>query len=91
MRLRPEDCGLKRSTLDELRGGDATENARLATAVLKGAVSAQRDLVALNAGCAIYIAEQAPSLLDGVRRALEALKAGKPFEVLQQLVKQSHT
>ena len=90
LRLRPEDCGLKRAILDELRGGDATENARLATAVLRGAASAQRDLVALNAGCAIYIAEQAPSLLDGVRRALEALKAGAPFELLQWLVKHSH-
>ncbi|MBW6456927.1 MAG: anthranilate phosphoribosyltransferase, partial [Trueperaceae bacterium] len=44
----------------------------------------RRDVVALCAGAALYLAERAPDLASGVRRALELLEAGAGLEVLER-------
>src|SRR5579863_8978229 len=49
----PEDFGMKRATLRDIAGGDATENAAIIRAVLGGEKSARRDVVLLNAAAAL--------------------------------------
>src|SRR5205807_9720240 len=53
----PEELGVARGGLEELRGGDADHNARLLLDVLRGAKGARRSAVLLNAGAAIAAAE----------------------------------
>ena len=90
LRIRPEDFGLSRATLEDLRGGEAEENARLARDVLSGAPSRKRDIVALNAGCAIYVADRAHSLQEGLAKAETALASGRALALLERVVELSN-
>jgi anthranilate phosphoribosyltransferase len=89
-RLRPEDVGIARVTLEALRGGDAQENARIAREALSGGSSAPREIVAFNAGCAIYVADRAQTIHEGVGKATAALASGRAQELLERVVKFSH-
>ena len=54
---------------------------------LDGVPGPERDIVALNAGAAIYVAGVANSLEDGVGRAIEVIDAGAARERLERLVR----
>jgi anthranilate phosphoribosyltransferase len=84
--ITPDEVGLRRATLDELRGGDASRNAALAQAILRNEPSAGRDIVALNAGCAVYVAGRAGTIAEGTRQAEAALADGRALRVLERLV-----
>ena len=88
--LHPEMFGVSRATLDDLRGGDALRNARLAREVLAGNASPRRDMVLVNAGCAIYIAEQAQTIPEGMAKAREALASGRALQLLEHVRILSH-
>ena len=69
-----------------LEGGDREENAAKVEGVLRGNLGgAARAAVVLNAGAAIYCADLAPSLVDGIRAAEAALDAGRGWAKLQEL------
>ncbi len=53
---------------------------------LENKQGAQRDIVALNAGAAIYIAGKAPSLEEGVERAQQIIKSGAARAKLDEFV-----
>ena len=77
MTLVPEDLGVSRRSLDEIRGADAAFNAAVATRLLDGEVSAVRDAVLLNAGVALAVAagDEGPGtdgVPDAVRRGMAA-------------------
>ena len=74
--IAPEDAGLKRAQLSALKGGSAEDNARAIVDLFQGAKSAFRDIVLLNAGAALVVADKASSLKDGVARAGEAIDKG---------------
>ena len=84
-RLDPETLGIARATLEQLQGGDVQRNATLARQALAGAASAVRDIVMLNAGCAIYVAGRARTIRDGVALAEQTLSIGRPIEVLERV------
>ncbi len=88
-RLRPEEFGISRTTLQELRGGDAEANARIAREVLSGTASRYREVVALNAGCAVYVAERARSIQEGMAKAEAALDSGRALALLERVVELS--
>lgn len=75
--LSPEDVGLGRHPLSELRGGDPARNAAALRAVLSGdGTPAAREVVAFNAGAAIYLAGLADDIAGGVATAIEAIDSG---------------
>jgi anthranilate phosphoribosyltransferase len=82
----PEQFGLTRAGLDQLRGGDAAENAVLLRQVLDGAAGPRLDIALLNAGAALYIAEAAASIEDGVDKARVAVTCGAAAAKLDALV-----
>lgn len=84
--LSPETYGLPRTTLAQLQGGDAAANAQIAREVLSGAPSPKRDIVALNAGCVIYTANQARDIKEGIQKAVDALESGRAKTVLDRAV-----
>jgi anthranilate phosphoribosyltransferase len=88
--IRPEDFGLARAQLEDLRGGDAQENAKIAREILGGRPSAKGQIVALNAGCAIYVADRAYSLQEGVAKAETALASGRTLALLERVVELSN-
>ncbi|MCU1246839.1 MAG: anthranilate phosphoribosyltransferase [Acidobacteria bacterium] len=82
----PEALGLGRHDLQELAGGDAAENARIAQAILAGEEGARRDVVAANAGAALYVSGAAPTLSEGVIMAGKALAGGAARAKLDELI-----
>jgi len=84
--LLPEELGIERAPLSELRGGDAAENALLLRAALSGERSARRSAVVLNAGAALAAAGVCEEIIQGVRLAEETIDSGAALEKLDQLV-----
>ena len=82
----PEDAGLQRATIDQLRGGDAEENAAALSALLEGAPGPYRDIVQLNAAAAFVVGGKATDLREGVGLAAEAIDSGKAKSALESLV-----
>lgn len=70
-----------------LRGGEAAENAKITRSVLEGEPGARRDIVALNAGAALWVAGAAGDLREGLERARRSLDSGAALEKLEALVK----
>jgi len=84
----PQTFGIPYATAAALQGGDCADNAAIACDVLSGARGAAHDIVALNAGAAIYIAGGADTLVDGVDLARDVLTNGGAAQVLDALVTQ---
>ena len=89
--ITPEEFGFARCTRDDLRGGTPQENAVLTIGVLQGEKGHRRNAVLLNAGAALYIAQKASSMKEGVALAGALIDSGKAMETLRQLIAQSNT
>lgn len=84
--LVPEDLGIARSPISAVGGGDPKENARIARSVLEGLEGPRADIVAANAGAALYVAGIAPTIREGVALARNSIAEGRAVEKLRQLV-----
>ncbi len=85
--LTPEQMGLPRGTKEEIVGGTAQENADITKGILNGSITgSKRNIVLLNAGCALYTIGKVASVQDGVSLAAEMIDSGKALEKLQELV-----
>jgi anthranilate phosphoribosyltransferase len=82
----PVDLGLGEARLPEVAGGSPEENAGMVRAILDSEPGPRRDLVALNAGAAIYVGGRAPDLERGIAAAGEAIDSGAAREVLERLI-----
>jgi anthranilate phosphoribosyltransferase len=83
--LTPEQFGIPRSPLDALAVENAGQSLGVVRAVLEGRPGPAADIVALNAGAAIYAADLAETLQAGVARAREILASGAGLRKLEQL------
>ncbi len=87
--LLPEEVGLQRCPPDEVQPVDAESNYRDFLRIAHGLETGpKRDLIALNAGLALWISERAASIQEGVQMALERLASGQAAERLTELVEQ---
>jgi anthranilate phosphoribosyltransferase len=83
--LAPEEAGLERARLDELKGGDVEQNVAIARGILEGARGPRRDVVLLNAAAALWVAGQAGDLREGVSVAAGAIDSGGALRVVERL------
>jgi anthranilate phosphoribosyltransferase len=86
----PEDAGLPRATLDDLRGGEPAHNAELMHGVLGGEKGPLRDIVLLNSAAGLVVAGRAADLREGVAIAADTIDGGKAAAVLQKLVAETN-
>ena len=87
--VRPEDFGLPRVSIADLRGGDREENADIIRAILAGAPGARRDIVVANAAAALLVGGKARDLKGGVAVAARAIDSGAARAALDNLVRLS--
>ncbi|WP_308909967.1 anthranilate phosphoribosyltransferase [Pseudokordiimonas caeni] len=78
----PEEVGLKRASIQDLKGGDADVNAEAIRALLSGQKSAYRDIVLLNTGAALTVGGRTAALQEGVDLARETIDSGKAARAL---------
>jgi anthranilate phosphoribosyltransferase len=87
----PEEFGIKRSSLAEISGGDAAENAAIIREVLAGEKSPRRDVVLLNAAAALLVAGKADRLHDALPLAANSIDSGRAKAKLQALVNSTNS
>ena len=84
--ISPEQFGFTRGNLQDLAVTDAQSSLVIINAVLDNQPGTARDIVALNAGAAIYAADLASSLQAGVQTALQVIANGLAKQKLQALL-----
>lgn len=84
--VHPSQFGLAEHDGTLLKAGNREASIEIMRAVLDNQSGPARDIVLLNAGAAIYAANVADSLADGVERAREALASGRAAERLLKFV-----
>ncbi|MBF0147617.1 MAG: anthranilate phosphoribosyltransferase [Magnetococcales bacterium] len=84
--VEPEQWGMTRAAPADLAGGDAEENAAITRAILSGAMGPGRDIVLVNAGAALYVADVVADVVTGIRRAARAIDLGEAKNRLDHLI-----
>ncbi len=84
--LSAESVGLDRAPLSEVSGGTIEENAAVVRGVLSGVPGPARTITLLNAGAALYAADVAGSIREGVAMAAESIDSGAAHAKLEALV-----
>jgi anthranilate phosphoribosyltransferase len=82
----PEEFGMKRATLADISGGDATENAAIIRAVLEKKKLPHRDVVVLNSAAALVAAGRADHLAEAMPIAAKSIDSGEAARKLAALV-----
>ncbi|NEZ03070.1 anthranilate phosphoribosyltransferase [Wenzhouxiangella sp. XN201] len=90
LEIQPNDYGIKHTSLAALQVGDAKESLGLVEAALGGEPGPAADMVALNAGAAIYVSGRAESLEAGIQQAKDILATGAGLERLKQYATRSY-
>ncbi|MEW6170219.1 MAG: anthranilate phosphoribosyltransferase [Candidatus Omnitrophota bacterium] len=89
-KINPVRLGFKKASIEDLKGGSVTENVEIIKDILTGKSGPQRDIVLLNAGCAIYAADKARSIKEGIGLAIQSIDTGKAYEKLELLKEYSN-
>lgn len=76
LQIEPAELGIARASLADLAGGDADCNAGLVRDILAGAPGPRRDIVLLNAAAALWVAEAAAGLEEGLILAARSIDDG---------------
>ena len=85
--IHPEDFGLQMVSNRTLRVNDASESKALLIEALENRPGVAREIVTLNAGTALYAANVAASIADGIQIAREAIASGRARAKLDELVR----
>ena len=88
--ISPEDLGLEKAEPKDLAGGSAMDNARIIMEILKGKLGPRRDIVILNAAVALYTADKAKEIKEGITLASESIDSGNALIKLDLLKDYSH-
>jgi anthranilate phosphoribosyltransferase len=89
--IAPEDAGLPRADIADLKGGTPAENGAAIMALLGGKPGAFRDIVLLNAAAALIVAENVQTLAEGAQLAMQAIDSGAAMATLSQLIAITNT
>lgn len=88
--IHPEDFGLTMASTRAIKVDTPEASRAMLLGVLDNQPGAARDIVMLNAGVALYAADVATSMADGIARAREAIASGAAKAKLEQLVTVAH-
>ena len=83
----PQNYGIKKVNLNEIKGGDVHYNARKIVDLLRGEKSAFLDIVAINSALALILAKKTDDFKEAILLAGEAIDSGRAFDILQKLRK----
>jgi anthranilate phosphoribosyltransferase len=84
--ISPEQFGIKRASLEDLRAGDLNDRAEIVRGILAGTRGPKRDLALLNAAAAIYISGRAKDMPEGLRMAMQSIDSGRAKQKMDSLI-----
>ncbi|MCX5665957.1 MAG: anthranilate phosphoribosyltransferase [Candidatus Omnitrophica bacterium] len=85
--ISPEDLGMKRASIADIKGGTAKDNADIMLSILKGERGPRRDIVLLNAAAALVVAGKVKDIKEGIRLSEKSIDSGAALEKLERLIK----
>lgn len=88
--IHPEDFGLTMASMRHLKVVTPEQSRGMLLGVLDGQPGVAADIVALNAGAALYAANVVPDITTGVQRAREAIASGAAKRKLEEVVTVAH-
>ena len=83
--ITPEDFGFKKARVEDLLGGNISDNVQIMLEVLNGKPGSKTDIVLLNAAAALYAADKVKSIKEGINLASEAIDSGRALKKLALL------
>jgi anthranilate phosphoribosyltransferase len=89
--IEPEAFDLQRVAIDYIKADGPDQSVAMIRGLLGGESGPARDIVAMNAGAAIYVSGLAGSLADGVKKAQQVLDSGDGLARLDKLAALSQT
>lgn len=81
----PADIGIATAGKDDLTGGNAEDNARITTEILKGAKGPKRDIVIINAAAALVAGDRAKDMKEAAGLASEAIDSGSALKKMEEV------
>jgi anthranilate phosphoribosyltransferase len=90
--IKPSDFGIKEAPMEAVKGGGPEQNAKILRAIFDGTETGPfRDVIVLNAGFALYVADRVKTPLEGVKLAGEIVASGAAKRKLQEFVECSNS
>ena len=89
--ISPKQFGLSNSSLEEIYANSAEDSLMLVNEAFAGENSAVQDMIAMNSGAALYIANVVNSIGDGIELSFELMNNGKAADKLAAYVRISNT
>lgn len=87
----PEELGLPRTDIEDIKGGSAVDNAIILKQVLKGEKGPRRDIVLLNAAAGLVVADTRNNLTDGLKLAADVIDSGAAMRKLEEFIQVSQS
>ncbi len=88
--IKPEDFGIPKAKIEDLRGGNSEVNAEAIMAILNGREGAYRDIVILNAAATLLVGGLVDTMEDGIERAKKSIDDGAAYKALAALIRATH-
>ncbi len=88
----PQEYGMKLVDIEEIKGGDAKENAKITRGLLSGEIDgAKLDILLLNAAASFMVEGSARDIQDGIEIAREEIASKKAIKKIEEIAKVSHS
>ena len=84
--IKPQDFGMKKADLIDIKGGSIEENAVIVRKILEGEKGPRQDVVLLNASAALIAGGMAKDFKDGIEIARQSIESGKAKQKLEKLI-----
>lgn len=89
--VEPEDFGLRRGSIKDIRGGTKDDNAAITLSILNGETGPRRDIVLMNTAFALIAAGKTEDMKTALSIAVDAIDSGKASQKLDEVKRVSNT
>jgi anthranilate phosphoribosyltransferase len=88
--IEPEDFGIRRSSIEQIRGGSKEENAAITLSLLRGEKGPKRDIVLMNSALALVVAEKTGDFRTAFSIAADSIDSGRALKKLEEVKRVSN-
>ena len=88
--IHPKDFGLNTAPTASFKVANASDSKQIILDILSGAVGPAKDIVCLNAGATLYVADIAKDISSGIAMAKQAIESGAALQKLNTFTAASH-
>jgi len=82
----PDEFGIERAGINDIKGGTPSENAEMLRSVLSGQKGPKRNIVIINAAAALIASNKTTDFKAGIRMAMEAIDSGRALDKMEKLI-----